>query len=93
MRSIITNSKACYICGKEGTETHHCIFGSKRKLADEDGLTVRLCRDCHTAVHSSIKDFDKWMQKALKKVAQEKWEEKYGTREEFIQRYGRNYLG
>ena len=93
MKSVITNSSACYLCGKPGTETHHCIFGSKRKLADKDGLTVRLCHSCHDAIHHSPKEFDQQMQRALKKIAQEKWEEKYGSREEFIKRYGKNYLG
>lgn len=92
-KSIISSSKLCYICGKWATETHHCIYGTgKRKLADEDGLTVRLCRDCHTAIHNSNKDFDRWLDKALKQTAQGKWEERYGSREDFIRRYGRSYL-
>lgn len=92
MKSVISKSTACYICGRQGTETHHCIFGSKRKKADEDGLTVRLCSDCHHAIHSPTNKFDQSMQNALKKIAQERWEEVYGSREDFIKRYGRSYL-
>lgn len=93
MKSIISNSTACYICGKLGTVTHHCIFGSKRKKADEDGLTVKLCASCHHAIHNPTNKFDQSMQDALKKIAQEKWEATYGSREEFTKRYGENYLG
>lgn len=93
MKSIITNSNTCYICGTtRNLHTHHCIFGSKRKLADEDGLVVKLCATCHHAIHTASNDFDLSMQRSLKKIAQEKWEEKKGTREEFINRYGKNYL-
>ena len=72
--------------------THHCIFGSKRKKADEDGLIVKLCPSCHQAIHNPTNKFDQTMQNALKKIAQEKWEEKNGSRAEFMKRYGRSYL-
>ena len=93
MKSIISNSNSCYICGRiDSLTVHHCIFGSKRKLADEDGLTVKLCASCHEAIQHPTNKFDQSMQNALKKIAQEKWEEKYGTREDFIRRYKKSYL-
>lgn len=94
MKSIISSAHGCYICGKVGDlETHHCIFGSKRKKADEDGLTVRLCASCHHAIHNPTNKFDQSMQNGLKKIAQERWEATYGSREDFVNRYGKNYLG
>lgn len=93
MRSIINNSAACYICGRPASEIHHCIFGTgKRKLADEDGLTVPLCSSCHHAIHNPANNFDQSMQNALKKLAEEAWEQKYGSKDDFIKRYGRSYL-
>lgn len=93
MKSIITNSNTCYICGtNQNLQTHHCIFESKRELADKDGLTVKLCATCHHAIHIASNKFDLSMQNALKKIAQEKWEEKYGDREQFIERYEKSYL-
>ena len=43
----------CYLCGyTDHLETHHCLSGSYRPLADKYGLTVKLCPDCHRFVHS-----------------------------------------
>lgn len=92
MKSIINNGQYCYVCGKPKNHTHHCIFGSKRALADKDGLTVPLCAECHNLIHTSSDPFYEGIQLDLKRIAQRKWEEKNGTREDFIKRYGRNYL-
>jgi predicted NBD/HSP70 family sugar kinase len=90
VKSIIPqNEGECYICGiRRCLETHHCIHGTgRRRLADEDGLTVSLCAVCHRALHDhGYHDRD------LQQVAQKSWERVFGTREEFIQRYGRNYI-
>lgn len=89
-RSIISNARKCYVCGAEiGLEKHHCIFGTaNRKKAESDGLWCYLCHRDHQAVHNE----DIWEKRALQELAQEKWEAKYGTREEFIERYGKSYL-
>lgn len=92
MKSAISNARACYICGNVGDlHKHHCIFGSKRKKADEDGLWVYLCPSCHNAIHRPASKFDQSMQNALKKIAQEAYE-KTNTRADFIKRYGKTYL-
>lgn len=90
MKSIISNSKRCYLCGTEqNLQIHHCIFGTaNRKKADADGLFVHLCASCHNAVHNQ----DIWEKRALQEIAQEKWEERKGSRNEFIKRYGKSYL-
>ena len=94
MKSIISNSNECYFCSRTG-DLHklHVIFGTaNRKKADEDGLWVKLCPGCHHAIHNPSNDFDRWMGKALKEVAQERWEQRNGSRDEFIERYGKSYL-
>ena len=94
-KSIIQNGSECYICRRPATEVHHCLFGTAdRKKADEDGLFIPVCRSCHNAIHNPKNDFDKWLQKALKQIAQEKWMEYYHKKKrDFIIRYGKNYLG
>lgn len=93
MKSIISNSTQCYICGGVGEETHHCIGGTaKRSLSEKYGLTVRLCSSCHDAIHHSPHKFDRDMYNWLHQIAQERWEETYGTREEFIKIFKRSYL-
>lgn len=92
MQSIITDNQNCYLCGGIATDTHHCLMGNKRKLCDKYGLTVRLCRKCHTMIHNPHNDGEKEMQMYLKRLAQKKFEDQIGNREDFIIIFGRNYL-
>lgn len=89
-KSIISTSRKCYVCAKtQDLEVHHFIHGNgKRELADRDGLYSCLCQQCHYAVHNGDSELDE----LLKRLAQRKWEENYGTREQFIKRYKRSYL-
>lgn len=89
MKSIIQNDDWCFICGAYPTECHHAIHGfANRKLADKDGLTVRLCHTCHMNLH------DKGLNdRLLQKTAQIKWmEHNNASVEDFIKRYGKSYL-
>lgn len=80
----------CYFCARYGNlEKHHCIHGTaNRRLADEDGLFVWLCHNCHMQLHDKgIGD------KGLQIVAEKAWMSYYGkTEEDFIKRYGKNYI-
>lgn len=88
MKSIMQREVECYFCGRtDSLERHHALHGTaNRRLAEQDGLTVYLCADCHRALHDKgIGD------KSLQKAAESIWIRAYGTREEFIQRYGKSY--
>lgn len=95
VKSIITNSDECFIHKKfydletQGTERHHCIHGyANRKLADEDGLTVMLCNNCHRLLHDKG-----YHDKDLEQIAQANWMKYYNkSKEDFIKRYGKNYI-
>lgn len=96
MESIIQTSKERFLCGKNGIsdslESHHVFGGANRKYSEKYGLKVWLCgNSCHRngiySVHRNRVVSDQ-----VKAVAQAKWEETYGTREEFLQIFGRNYL-
>lgn len=88
MNSIIQDGRFCYLCGSPGPlQLHHCIHGVNRKRADEDGLVVWLCVECHTNLHQRG-----WDDRTLKVIAQTMWMRKnHKTTEEWIQRYGKNY--
>lgn len=91
MKSIIQNSYECFICGTTTClEKHHCFPGNpNRKHSEEDGLWVYLCADHHrgnVSVH-----FNHEMEQKLKKYSQMVYERKH-TREQFVERYGKNYL-
>lgn len=91
MKSIMhtENIECCYICGQYATETHHCIHGTaNRRLADKDGLTVRLCHTCHANLHDKGN-----LDKELQRLAQVRWMEYYERSEdEFRNRYGKSYI-
>lgn len=71
-------------------ERHHCLHGSgRRKLAEEDGLWVWLCRDCHNEIHFG-KD-GKSLDLFLQKEAQRTYMKEHGFTN-YMKRYGKNYL-
>lgn len=81
----------CYICGvSRNLELHHVMSGTaNRKLSDQYGLVVFLCRDHHTGsigVHS-----DYIMKERLEKDAQRAFEKKYGH-SAWMRLFRKNYL-
>ena len=88
MRSVLQDDKRCFFCGSVvGLELHHCLHGSRRKIADKYGLTVWLCHEHHTGntgVH-----FDKDKDLILKQYAQKKYQEVY---DDWMEVVGKNYL-
>ena len=97
-KSIVQkDEKTCYLCGRNGAgdrlEKHHIFGGANRKKSEEDGLWVWLCGDrCHRngkgSAHKSAVEA-----MILHTVGQLAWEQTYGSRAEFMKRYGKNFLG
>ena len=51
-RSIMTaDGENCFVCGRRASEWHHVMHGPDKKLSEELGLMVPLCRECHERVH------------------------------------------
>lgn len=93
-KSILQTTKnICYICGKYGyTEVHHIFEGTAgRKLSEQYGLKVHLCPGCHRtsgdAVHRSAETADR-----LHCAGQQAFEAKYGSRQQFREIFGKNYI-
>ena len=88
--SIMQNEPYCYICyGNMYPQRHEAIHGSYREKAKEYGLWVNVCQTCHYRIHNT----DGKLDKQIKRNAQEAAMAKYGwSTEEFIKRFGRNYL-
>ena len=102
MKSIIqTSDDRCFNChAAMGTETHHIFGGPNRSTCDADGLTVRMCHQCHDAIHFD-RDKSGPMMERYHKLGQVQWESYFGreleqqgkdVREAFRERYGKNYL-
>lgn len=90
MKSILQADKMhCFLCDRfTDLDEHHVFNGlAYRSKSEKDGMKVYLCRECHMKIHDNMKK-----RIELKKMAQRVWEKTYGTREEFIDRYGKSYL-
>lgn len=91
-KSIIQSAwDRCYfaVCSNVPTQTHHVFGGPKRHLADEDGLTIRVCHECHREIHEGRDS--KHLQRMLHEVGQEAYMQTHSL-EDWMKRYGRNYL-
>ena len=91
--SILGSRKGrCYLCGRyTQTEEHHIFGGPNRTLSEQYGLKVDLCLECHQfGVHAVHKD--QAVMDELHRQGQEAFEEQLGSRKEFMQIFGRNYL-
>ena len=80
---------SCYICGRPAHHTHH-VFGGvgRRKQSDIYGLTVRLCPECHANIHHRPTDY-RWLKAEFQQKAMK---ENGWSVEDFIKKFGRNYL-
>lgn len=92
-KSIITEDMGfCIVCGSPYVEVHHCLHGvANRKLADKYKLVVPLCRKHHTGSLDSVHR-NAEMDLRFKQIAQEAFEAKKGSREDFIRIFGKSYL-
>lgn len=96
MKSIIQNEDfpACKVCHTtQNLHRHHIFFGTaNRSLSEADGLTCYLCYKHHNGSEYGV-HFNKKLDLKLKKEAETKWLEYYAkTKDDFIKRYGKNYI-
>ena len=93
--SIITNDlEHCIECGRSIVELHEVFFGGRnRNKSIEDGLVIPLCKKYHHQGNLVGIHKDKELNLKYKKIAEFIWLKHYNkTEEEFIKRYGKNYL-
>lgn len=97
-KSIVqSDCSVCFLCGRNGAvdrlEKHHIFGAANRRLSEEDGLFIYLCgHRCHRNGKSAV-HMDKVTMEAFHKIGQRAYETHIGSREDFIKRYGKNYLG
>ena len=81
----------CIFTGSAPVERHHIFGASNRKHSERFGFVVPLRPDLHPNGVFAGKDAKK-IDLKLKQMAQEYYESHYGTREEFREIFGKNYL-
>lgn len=69
-----------------------CFFGKNRNKSIEDGCCVYLCPRHHNLSNEGV-HFNKELDLHLKKEMEKQWIKTYNkTIDDFIKRYGRNYI-
>lgn len=88
IKSAITEyTNVCLLCGTPtNQDAHHCLSGSDRRHADEDGLLIPVCRNCHSFIHNNPQAL------VMSKIIGQLAYEREHTREEFRSRYRHSYL-
>lgn len=91
--SLIQDEKKCYVCDSTyNIHTHECFFGKNRKKSIEDGCCVYLCGKHHNQSNQGV-HFNKDLDLKIKQQMQLYWMKHYNkTTEDFIKRYGKNYI-
>ena len=95
---IQVRKEYCYLCGllegdtsvKTPLHAHHVFGGPNRKHSEEYGLKVYLCLKHHTEGPEAVHRNADTMQ-LLHIIGQQAYERVYGSREEFMKLFGRNY--
>ena len=92
LTSVFTNDlDHCMFTGSPYVERHHIFGASNRNRSEKYGFVVPLRPDLHPNGANAGKDA-KSIDIKLKTMAQEYYEEHYGTRADFIKEFGRSYL-
>lgn len=93
LTSVFTKDMdSCYFTGSPYVERHHIYGAYNRKKSEEYGFVVPLRYDLHPNGARADRRYAAQIDEHLKKMGQEYFENNYGTREEFMQIFGRNYL-
>lgn len=91
---LVKQLDKCYICGtSSGVALHEVFYGTaNRKKSKEDGMVIPLCGVHHNMSGVGV-HYNKELDLRLKQYAQRVWMKYYNkTEEDFIDRFGQNYL-
>lgn len=76
-----------------GSERHEIFFGSNRRNSIEDGLVVFLTPEQHRGTNGVHGKNGREFDLKLKRIAQKTWQDYYNkTTDDFISKYGKNFL-
>lgn len=91
--SLIQDTKKCYICNTtQNIHIHEVYFGKNRKKSIDDGCCVYLCGRHHNQSNEGV-HFNHKLDIELKKQMEIYWLKCYNKNvDDFISRYGKNYL-
>lgn len=95
IESILTaDLEHCYVTGNNNVAVHHVFPGTgRRKLCEKYGFIVPLEPFLHNMSSISVHNNpNKGLDLRLKQECQRYFEAHYGSRSEFIEKFGKSYL-
>ena len=95
MKSLLQDKKQCYVCNSQSNlHKHHIMKGVRnRDKSEQDGLWVYLCYNHHEGTYGVHGKLGHNLDIELIKQAELYWlKHNNKTIDDFIKRYGRNYL-
>lgn len=94
MKSIFQDTKQCFVCETTNNlHSHHIFYGTaNRQQSEKYGLKVWLCAEHHVGGYGVHGAKGAMLNSFLREMAQKRFEEEYGSREEFIRIFGKSYL-
>ena len=95
LKSVLTDDlEHCYITGSSHVAIHHVFPGTgRRKLCDKYGFIVPLEPSIHNMSRVSVHNNpNTGIDLQLKQECQRYFEAHYGSRDKFIEVFGRSYL-
>ena len=92
--SVFTDDmEHCYFTGTTYCHRHHIFYGPYRSKSEEYGFVIPIACYLHENEADSVHgNPNQGLDLKLKQMAQQYFEEHYGTREEFIRIFGKNRL-
>ena len=60
--------ETCYLCGDRAVDMHHIFHGADKKISEETGCMIPLCRRCHERVHHVEGDYDLILKQSAQRV-------------------------
>lgn len=86
------DTKECFIThDTHNLHKHHIFPGGNRNNSEKYGLWIWLRADWHNLAPYGVHQ-NGALDRDIKKMAQERWEQTYGTREEFRKIFGKSWL-
>lgn len=86
--SVFHDGESCYLCGSNYQLTWDELFkGRNRQNSMKYGFCLRLCLNCHRRINEDYDYINNWQIKS-----QMYFEEHYGSRDDFIKIFYKNYL-
>lgn len=83
----------CYFTGTSHCHRHHIFPGSRRPISEKYGFVIPIACHLHENGRDSVHENpNKGLDLELKQMAQTYFESHYGTREEFVERFGKSWL-